>query len=60
MLGLILSEQNREEESIQTYMESIRLNAEDAEVCYNLVIKLGARGDVKQEMELYEKVSSIF
>ncbi|KAL7554513.1 hypothetical protein ACHAWF_017970 [Thalassiosira exigua] len=37
-LGLILSEQGKDDESIATYKKSIELNAEDAELCYNLGI----------------------
>ena len=31
------------------------LNAEDAELCYNLGIKLGAKGKVKEEMAMYAR-----
>jgi tetratricopeptide (TPR) repeat protein len=58
-LGLILSEQGKDDESISTYMKSIKLNAEDAELCYNLGIKLGEKGDVKGELSMYKKATEI-
>ena len=54
-LGLILSEQGKDDESIATYKKSIQLNAEDAELAYNLGIKLGEKGDTKGELEMYKK-----
>lgn len=54
-LGLILSEQGKDEESIETYKKSIALNAEDAELCYNLGIKLGEKGDHRGELAMYRK-----
>ena len=54
-LGLILSEQGKNDESISTYKKSIQLNAEDAELAYNLGIKLGEKGDTKGELEMYKK-----
>jgi tetratricopeptide (TPR) repeat protein len=56
-LGIILSEQGRDDESIEAYRQSIALNAEDAELCYNLGIKLGAKGMVKDEMKMYAKAT---
>eukprot|EP00980_Cylindrotheca_fusiformis_P003288 scaffold743_cov117-Cylindrotheca_fusiformis.AAC.7 len=56
-LGVLLSEQGRDEESIEAYKQSIELNAEDAELCYNLGIKLGAKGMVKDEMKMYAKAT---
>lgn len=53
MLGVILSEQGRDEESIESYKQSLALNAEDAELCFNLGVKLAARGDSKGEMRMY-------
>ncbi|KAL9190308.1 hypothetical protein ACHAXT_007519 [Thalassiosira profunda] len=58
-LGLILSEQGKDDESIATYQKSIELNAEDAELCYNLGIKLGGRGDKKGELAMYKKTVEI-
>lgn len=58
-LGLILSEQGRDEESIQAYQKSVKLNAEDAELCYNLGIKLGARGNAEEEIDMYQKTTEI-
>lgn len=54
-LGLILSEQGKDEESIETYKKSIALNAEDAELCYNLGIKFGEQGDTREELAMYKK-----
>ena len=54
-LGVILSDQGRDDEAIAVYQQSIALNAEDAELCYNLGIKLGAKGRTKEEIEMYEK-----
>lgn len=59
-LGLILSEQGKDDESIATYRKSIELNAEDAELCYNLGIKLGERNDVKGELAMYKKGKPYF
>lgn len=56
-LGVLLSEQGRDEESIVAYQKSIALNAEDAELCYNLGIKLGAKGKKKEEMVMYAKAT---
>jgi len=58
-LGLILSEQGKDEESISTYKKSIELNAEDAELCYNLGIKLGEKGDKRGELAMYRKATEI-
>lgn len=56
-LGVLLSEQARDEESIAAYQKSIALNAEDAELCYNLGVKLGERGKTKEEMTMYAKAT---
>lgn len=56
-LGVLLSEQGRDDESIEAYQQSVELNAEDAELCYNLGIKLGAKGLVKDEMQMYAKAT---
>jgi tetratricopeptide (TPR) repeat protein len=56
-LGVLLSEQGRDEESITAYQKSVALNAEDAELCYNLGIKLGERGKTKEEMKMYAKAT---
>jgi len=59
-LGLLLSEQGKDNESIDAYQQSIELNAEDAELCYNLGIKLGSvRRDVKAELEMYKRATEI-
>lgn len=58
-LGLILSEQGKDEESIEIYKKSIALNAEDAELCYNLGIKLGEKGDAHGELSMYKKATEI-
>ena len=55
-LGVLLSEQGRDDESIEAYKQSVELNAEDAELCYNLGVKLGAKGLVKEEMQMYAKL----
>lgn len=51
-LGVILSEAGKDDESIEAYTKSVKLNAEDVELCYNLGIKLGAKGDIKGEMAM--------
>jgi len=56
-LGVLLSEQGRDDESIAAYQKSVALNAEDAELCYNLGIKLGERGMTKEEMNMYAKAT---
>jgi len=58
-LGLILSEQGKDDESIAVYKKSVELNGEDAELCYNLGIKLGEQGDTKGELAMYKKTVSI-
>lgn len=58
-LGVLLSEQGKDDESIEAYQKSVRLNAEDAELCYNLGTKLGARGDTKGEQEMYAKATAV-
>mmetsp|Transcript_74157 Transcript_74157/g.214815 ORF Transcript_74157/g.214815 Transcript_74157/m.214815 type:complete len:664 (+) Transcript_74157:131-2122(+) len=57
-LGVLLSEQGRDEESIMAYEKSVALNAEDAELCYNLGVKYGERGDAKKEMKYYAKATN--
>lgn len=57
-LGVILSEAGRDDESIEAYTKSVKLNAEDAELCYNLGIKLGAKGDMKAEMAMYARATT--
>jgi tetratricopeptide (TPR) repeat protein len=57
VLGVLLSEQGRDDESIEAYQQSVALNAVDAELCYNLGIKLGAKGKVKEEMQMYAKAT---
>ena len=56
-LGIILSDQGRDDESIEAYTESVNLNAEDAELCYNLGVKLGQKGKKKEEMKMYMKAT---
>lgn len=56
-LGVILSELGRDDESIAAYEASVALNAEDAELCYNLGIKMGAKGKTKEEMNMYAKAT---
>mmetsp|Transcript_8466 Transcript_8466/g.18179 ORF Transcript_8466/g.18179 Transcript_8466/m.18179 type:complete len:659 (-) Transcript_8466:455-2431(-) len=58
-LGLILSEQGKNAESISVYKKSLELNAEDAQLCYNLGIKLGEQGDSKGELAMYAKATEI-
>jgi tetratricopeptide (TPR) repeat protein len=58
-LGLILSEQGKDDESIAVYKKSVELIGEDAELCYNLGIKLGEQGDTQGELQMYKKTISI-
>lgn len=59
-LGVILSEQGKDDESIAAYQKSLALNAgDDAQLCYNLGIKLGVRGDTKGEMRMYARATAI-
>lgn len=53
VLGVLLSEQGRDDESIEAYKQSLALNAEDAELCYNLGVKLATKGMAKDEMRMY-------
>ena len=52
-LGVLLSEQGRNDESITAYQRSFDLNPEDAELAYNLGLQLGAAGDAAAEMKMY-------
>ena len=56
-LGVILSATGKDDESIDAYRKSVELNADDAELCYNLGIKLGERGDQKAEMIMYARAT---
>ncbi len=51
----IISEQGKHEESLEAYKKSIGLNVEDAELCYNLGIKLGEMGDAKGVLSMYKR-----
>jgi len=48
-LGQILSGQGRNEECIQAYYKSLELNKEDAELLYNLGVKLDSLGEGQKE-----------
>jgi superkiller protein 3 len=52
-LGMLLSEQGKDDDSIAAYEQSFELNAKDAELLYNLGIRLGAKGKTKEEMKMY-------
>lgn len=58
-LGQVLSAQGRDEESIAAYNKSVQLNADDAELLYNLAIKLGERGDKKEENTMYARATTV-
>jgi len=58
-LGQLLSEQGKDDESIAAYTKSIGLNADDVELCYNLGIKYGAKGDFTSEVKMYERATNI-
>ena len=58
-LGIILSEAGKDDESIDAYTKSIELNADDAELCYNLGIKLGEKRDKKGEMTMYAHATQV-
>lgn len=58
-LGLILSEQGRDDESIAAYRQSLELNAEDPELLYNLGSKLGSKGDVQEEIKMYDACTRV-
>ena len=58
-LGVILSGVGKNEESIDAYKQSVELNADDAELCYNLGIKLGERGDKQGEMTMYARATRV-
>ena len=49
----------KDEASIEAYKQSVEINAEDAELCYNLGIKLGERGDRKEEMTMYARATQV-
>jgi superkiller protein 3 len=56
-LGLLLSEQGKDQECIDAYRKSLALNPEDAELLYNLGVKIGeqASGDPNEEIQLYKR-----
>jgi tetratricopeptide (TPR) repeat protein len=58
-LGQVLSAQGRDEESIAAYKKSVHLNADDAELLYNLAIKYGERGDKKEENIMYARATTV-
>jgi tetratricopeptide (TPR) repeat protein len=56
-LGLVLSEQGKDEECMDAYRQSLALNSDDAELLYNLGVKIGEQpnGDRDEEMQLYKR-----
>ena len=58
-LGMLLSEQGKDQESIETYKKGLELNDEDAEMLYNLGTKLGEMGDTKEEMKMYARATQM-
>ena len=58
-LGMLLSEQGKDDDSIAAYQQSFELNAEDAELLYNLGIRLGAKGKTKEEMQMYARATKV-
>lgn len=58
-LGIVLSELGRDDESMEAYSKSLSINAEDAELCYNLGVKYGAKQDYAKERLMYEKAVQI-
>ena len=59
-LGVLLSEMgDREEESREAYMKSAAINADDHELCYNVGVQLGDRGQVEAEKQMYERALRI-
>jgi tetratricopeptide (TPR) repeat protein len=56
-LDVILSEAGKDEESIIAYTQSVELNAEDSELCYNLGIKLGDKGEKTGKMTMYARAT---
>jgi tetratricopeptide (TPR) repeat protein len=58
-LGLVLSELGRHDESVDAYRQGLTLNGDDAELCYNLAIKVGSMGRTSEEMELYDRATQV-
>ncbi|KAL3916636.1 MAG: hypothetical protein SGILL_005089, partial [Bacillariaceae sp.] len=60
-LGLLLSEQGRDKECLAAYRKSPALNSEDAELLYNLGVKIGDQpnADRNEEMIMYKKCTEI-
>ena len=58
-LGMLLSEQGKDDDSIAAYEQSFQLNAEDAELLYNLGIRLGAKGKIKEERNMYARATKV-
>lgn len=66
-LGILLSEQGKDEECIRAYRQSLVLNQEDAELLYNLGVKLGEQSQrkqstvdtVKEEMTMYAMCTKV-
>lgn len=66
-LGMLLSEQGRDEECVRAYRQSLALNQEDAELWYNLGVKLGEQrplgggggGADDEEMRMYAMCTKV-
>ena len=58
-LGMLLSEQGKTDESIQTYQRGLELNKEDAQMFYNLGIKYGEVGNTKDEARMYAEATRV-
>jgi tetratricopeptide (TPR) repeat protein len=60
-LGLLLSEQGKDAECLDAYRQSLNLNSEDAELLYNLGVKISEQpnGDRNEEIEMYRRCTEI-
>ncbi|KAG7359226.1 serine/threonine protein kinase [Nitzschia inconspicua] len=57
-LGMLLSEQGKDQECMDAYRQSLALNSEDAELLYNLGVKIGEQpnnGDRIEEILMYKR-----
>ncbi|KAG7355187.1 serine/threonine protein kinase [Nitzschia inconspicua] len=57
-LGMLLSEQGKDQECMDAYRQSLALNSEDAELLYNLGVKIGEQpnnGDRNEEISMYKR-----
>mmetsp|Transcript_63876 Transcript_63876/g.101242 ORF Transcript_63876/g.101242 Transcript_63876/m.101242 type:complete len:561 (+) Transcript_63876:79-1761(+) len=58
-LGNLLTKMDRKSEALEAYQKSFASNADDHELCYNIGVQLGEKGDLTGEMEMYRRAIAI-